>query len=90
VSYNVEMNPKATHDLATVPQPIRRRIWDGIQALGLDPTGLSKPLTPPLAIGQGYEFSFLHDDMEVWVDAAFQYNSDEQTLHILNIRWEVL
>jgi hypothetical protein len=84
------LTPQATHDLQGVPQPIRRRVSEGMAALGIDPTGLSKPIRPPLTSGQAYEFSFLFDDMECWVASVFQYDADEQTLHVIHIRWEVL
>lgn len=90
MSYKIKLEPNAARVLAAVPNPLKRQVSDGLHALGVDPTGLSKPIQPPANAGQAYEFSFLYDDMECWVAAIFQYHADEQTLHIFDIRWEVL
>lgn len=90
MNYSVKLEAKAERDLTAVPAPLNRRVWEGLHALGIDPTGLSKPNPPPATVGQAYEFSFLYDEMEVWIGSVFQYNADEQALHVLEIRWEVL
>ena len=89
MNYSIKLAPKAKHELASIPAPLDRRIWEGFEALGIDPTGLSKPNPAPATVGQAYEFSFLYDEMEVWIAALFQYDADEQTLHIIELRWEV-
>ena len=81
MSYTVILEPRAIEELAAVPPPLQRRVEEGIIALRMDPTGLSRPIYPPLTVGQLYEFTFIYDDMECWVQSVFQYGSDEQTLY---------
>lgn len=90
MNYSIVLELKATNQITAMPEPLKRRLWEGFNALGDSPTRLSKPINSPAQTGQAYEFSFVYDDMECWIVSVFQYNADEQTLHILDLRWEVL
>lgn len=89
MSYKVTLESRAPADVQAIPLPLRRRVADGLLALGNAPTRLSKPRRAPGAVGQQYEFVFQHEGTACWVESAFQYGSDEQTLYVQFVHWEM-
>jgi hypothetical protein len=89
MSYSVTLESRAAADVQAIPLPLRRQVAERLSALGEAPTRLSKPRRTPGAVGQQYEFVFSHEGMNCWVESAFQYGSDEQTLYIQYVRWEM-
>ena len=89
MKYSVVLEDRAIADLEAVPDDLRKRVFEGVLAIGDEPTGPLGESQNPSQRGRVHEFSFAHDDMNCWMRVLFQFGK-EQTLYVSEIRWEIL
>jgi hypothetical protein len=86
VSYGIALSDEARHDLAKLPIPVRRRVFQHLEALGEYPTALSRRSHFPYREKcQISPFSWDHENIRWEINVLFQYGQDEQTIHVICI-----
>jgi hypothetical protein len=73
-----------------MPDFLRAYVILQLQALELNPTLLSERSHFPFREGcQVFSFDYDRDEKRYFVNVLFQYENDEETLHVSDVPWQV-
>lgn len=80
--FKAEWESEAENQLAALPSRVAAAVMVACDDLAEDPVGLSRPARPPF-LGRGQEYECVVAGRSVVF--VFQYNANEEVIHILNV-----
>jgi hypothetical protein len=91
MSYRATLSANAQDDLRRMPRRVALHAIAQLRSLEANPTLLSgRSHFPFREKCQIFSFDYDHEGQRYFVNVLFQYDADEETLHIADIAWQAV